>query len=83
MEKNLDKSHPTPTQEECDKLKMGEVIEHLEPDGSDEEPQPQIHVRGKKAMEAKPAGGGGYQTRATRPAPTSTHSAPTHARSSE
>jgi len=70
---HVENSHPTPTQEECDKLKMGEHIEKLEADGSDEEPQQaafKAHAE-RKSMQAKqPTSSGGYQTRAARAAPT-------------
>jgi hypothetical protein len=71
---------PTPTQSELDRLNLGEHVD-LEPDGSDPDPKaPGWH---KAALEAdKPAGqGGSYQTRASRPASTTSHPGSTHSSS--
>jgi len=56
------KGKPTPTQDELDRANLGEHITEHEADGSDEEP-----AVGKQS-EAKPASGGGYQTRQATPA---------------
>jgi hypothetical protein len=52
------KGKPTPTQEENDRLRLGEHIDELEADGSPPE---------QKSVEAAKRPGG-YQTRATEPA---------------
>jgi hypothetical protein len=67
---------PTPTQDELDRAMMGEHVIDKEHDGSEiqnpppEPPPPdELNPQKKKQMEAKPASGGGYQTRQATAAP--------------
>jgi hypothetical protein len=55
------KSKPTPTQEENDLAKLGVHVPDKEDDGSG--PDPSTNLVQQRHSEAKPAGGGGYQTR--------------------
>jgi hypothetical protein len=62
------KGKPTPTQDELDRINLGERVE-LEADGSDpDENAMSAEARHRKQSEAKPATGGGYQTRQATPA---------------
>jgi hypothetical protein len=55
------KGKPTPTQDELDRINLGEHVT-LEADGSDPD------EFATKQSEAKPSSGGGYQTRQASPA---------------
>jgi hypothetical protein len=66
----LSKGKPTPTQEENDRLAMGEHVE-LADDGSGEDPYPSAQATYNKQMEG--GGKGGYKTRDSTAA---THAAP-------
>jgi hypothetical protein len=57
------KGRPTPTQEECDLIKLGAAPDALEPDGSDPDPNNGL-IFGQHSRQLEPAhSGGGYQTR--------------------
>lgn len=60
-EERVAHSKPTPTQEENDLAKLGASVHDKQADGSAPDPHR------TKQMEAKPAAGGGYQTRAAQP----------------
>jgi hypothetical protein len=62
---------PTPTQDELDRVALGEHIATHEDDGSG--PDPKAPEWSKHQVEAKPSGGG-YQTRQTHAAPHTTRS---------
>jgi hypothetical protein len=57
------KGKPTPTQDELDRANLGEHITEHEADGAE------LEEVAAKQLEAKPASGGGYQTRQATPQP--------------
>jgi len=58
------KGRPTPTQEECDLIKLGAAPDSLEPDGSEPDPNNGLIFGGPHSRHLEPAhSGGGYQTR--------------------
>lgn len=65
---------PTPTQEECDRAALGDVVLEKESDGSPEqppqpvEPQPVGADATRRRQASAQSPGAGYDTRATRPA---------------
>jgi hypothetical protein len=67
-------SKPTPTQEELDRVALGQHLGTHEDDGSGPDPKAPEWHKGK-VSEASSSHGGGYQTRQSRPSTThSTHS---------